>query len=281
MAPAPEPPPIRRRDIDFAMSAAIPRWWYRNDCHATRFYDALSISFPEGERFFIDSVRYYREQIAGDPALAEAVKGFIGQEAMHTREHRLYNERLAAQGAPVERLENRLKKIIGENRRLLPPVGQLAATACLEHFTAMLADQLLRHPQTLAGADPRMAGLWRWHALEETEHKAVAFDVFQRVGGSPGKRYLRRCRAMLLVSMLFVLRNWQFHIALVRADGRGADWRGWLRELHWMFVSPGPLLRILPAWLAWFRPGFHPWQHDNRALLAAARAEFDPRAAAP
>lgn len=268
-------PEIRRRDFDFNMRDHIPVHWLDGECHVTRFYDAMSIMFPEGERAFIESVRLYRHQIAGNTHLAEEVSAFVGQEAIHRREHQRYNQRLAAQGAPIAALEQRVANQQEFARRHLPDRCRLAITICLEHFTAMLAHQMLRHPASMTGADARMRRIWRWHAVEETEHKGVAFDVFTQVIQNPVARYLLRCSAMLCVTPVFITLVWRFTFSLVRHDRGLSDWRSWMKLLRYQFVSPGPLARIVPLWLAWFVPGFHPWQHDNRALVNGARREYD------
>ena len=272
---------IVRRDLHFDMAADIPRFWVQGDAHKTRFFDAMSLMFPDGERFFIDSVRAFRAQIADDPVLDAEVGGFIGQEAMHSREHLEYNDRLAKQGIGADELVQVLKTFQEKRATKLPPLAQLAVTICLEHFTAMLADQVLRHPGTMQKSDPRMAAIWRWHALEETEHKGVAFDVFQRVGGPPLKQYLRRSRAMLFVTGLFTFRVWQFMWRISKAEGTRKDWRGWLRLLGFLFISPGPITRIGGQWLSWFVPGYHPWKHDNRTLVEATRRHYDELAKVP
>jgi len=268
-------PPVVRRDLHFNMHADIPRFWVEGDAHKTRFFDAMSLMFPDGERFFIDSVRAFRADIADDETLNAEVGGFIGQEAMHSREHLEYNERLERQGIGANELVELLKKFQEKRTKKLSLLGQLAITICLEHFTAMLADQVLRHPETMQKSDPRMAAIWQWHALEETEHKGVAFDVFQRVGGSPLKQYLRRSRAMLFVTGLFTYRVWQFMWRISKAEGTQKDWHGWLRLLGFLFVSPGPITRITGQWLSWFVPGYHPWKHDNRKLVEATRQRYD------
>jgi len=273
-------PDIVRRDLHFDFDAEIPRYWLGGDAHKTRFFDAMSLMFPDGERFFIDSVRAFRADVADDPKLSGEVGGFIGQEAMHTREHLEYNERLEKQGVPANELMQFLRNFQNRRTRKLPMLGQLAVTICLEHFTAMLADQLLRHPQAMEKGDPRMAEMWRWHALEETEHKAVAFDVFQRVGGSPLKQYLRRCRAMLLVTAIFTYHVWHFMWRISEVDGTRKDVRGWLRLLGFLFVSPGPITRITGQWLSWFIPGYHPWKHDNHQLVESTRQHYNAMAEA-
>jgi predicted metal-dependent hydrolase len=264
---------ITRRDIHFSHSD-IPRYWFGGDVQRTRLFDAMSLMFPEGERFFIESVRHYRERIAQDAQLDADVRGFIGQEAMHSREHAVYNARLEQQNVGAAELEAAALRNLNLAREKASPAQRLAMTLCLEHFTAMLANEVLDNKTLFASADPEMARLWRWHALEETEHKAVAFDVFQRVFGDGWRPYVLRSWIMLSVSFYFTTHVWAFMIRLVRRDGHGSDWRGWLRLLAFMFGKPGPFRRVLPAWLAWFKPGFHPWQHDNRYLLDSLRSEY-------
>ncbi|CAM2145265.1 Metal-dependent hydrolase [Pararobbsia alpina] len=267
--------PFERRDIRFGMDGEIDPHWLDGDAHRTRFYDAMSLMFPEGEKFFIESVRMCRDFAEGDPILERDVRAFIGQEAMHRREHIAYNERVGEQGAPVAQIEAQLLARLNLARSRLSRGGMLGVTICLEHFTAMLADQVLRHPATLRDADPAMQALWQWHALEETEHKAVAFDLYVRALPRPFERYLRRCNAMLIVTPVFISHIWSFNWRLVKSDGQHRDLRGWLRLLYYQFISPGPFVRILPQWLAWFRPGFHPWKHDNRALIGDTQKAYD------
>lgn len=265
---------ILQRDIDFGMDADIPRFWARGQCHQTRVMDALSIFFPEGERFFIESVRHYRDRVQPDEPLAREVRAFIGQEAMHGREHRAYNARLESQGIPAAKLEQAVLKRLDMARKLLPKRNQLAITVCLEHFTAILAHQVLSEPEILRDCDPRMARLWRWHALEETEHKAVAFDVFTRAVPNGFLRYILRCLTMLQVSFFFTAFVWVYIFKLVAHDQQLTNLRGWGRALNYMFGFPGTFRRIFWDWAEWFKPGYHPWQHDNRGLLNEARVEF-------
>ena len=236
--PAAGIPRPRRRDIAFGPYASVPRYWLGAECHRTRFYDAMSIMFPEGERSFIETVQLFRSRIAGNPALERDAAEFVAQEALHSREHIGYNRWLQAQGAPVRRLERLVAAQQAFARRHLPPSMRLAITICLEHFTAMFADQLLRHPRSLEHAAPEMADIWLWHALEEAEHKAVAFDVFTAAVRGPLRRYALRCSAMMVVTLVFTTLLWRMTFSLVRHDGSAADWQGWLRLLREQFVSP-------------------------------------------
>ena len=144
----------------------------------------LSAVFPDGEDFFVRSVRHYRDDVT-DPDLKRQVSGFIGQEAMHGREHRVFNDRLAALGYPVKRIERFTKWGLGLRTKYAPAKANLAATAALEHFTATLAELVLTDDETRnMFGDNAVRDLFTWHALEESEHKAVAFDVYKAVGGS-------------------------------------------------------------------------------------------------
>lgn len=265
--------PIERRDLHFDLEDCDMNRWHGAGPHVTQFYNALSILFPEGEKFFIDSVRNYRERIRS-PELAEQVRGFIGQEAMHSREHIAYNKALRDAGLPVEKLESGVRQRLRLGRKIFSPKSQLAITIALEHFTAIMADSLLSDPRTLEGSDPKMTALWRWHAIEETEHKSVAFDVYQEQVGTGAGAYLRRVLLMLHVSIHFwfeVIRN---HLSLARGAGVAGSLKGWLQVPRYLFVSPGPLRRILGQYLAYYRPGFHPWERDNRVFVEQWKSHY-------
>lgn len=267
---------IPRRTVRFVHDERIPRHWYRGWPHVTRFFDGLSLMFPQGEKIFIDSVVHFRARISPESPLGRAVQDFVYQEASHIREHQAYNQRLADQGAPIADLERLLSRRKKNTQRMPPKLG-LALTASLEHLTAIISEQLLSNPEVLAGADPEMADLWRWHAVEETEHKAVAFDVLCAVEKNPVCRYLLRCVAMLSVAVYFAYDVMYFIYKLARSDQQGSNWRGWLRLQWWLFVNPGIFTRTLPAWLFWFVPGFHPNRIDSRETLRAANQSFDGR----
>ncbi len=259
---------IPRRDVDFNLDAtAVPRDWCANDAFSTTFLNALSLLFPEGERFFVDSVKRHKDHVT-DPALQEAIVGFIGQEAMHGKEHRAFNDLMIEHGyaaAPV--IDRRLRRFLGFIRRIQPPKSQLAATCALEHFTAMLAEALLKDPRMRDELHPAVRPLWLWHALEESEHKAVAFDVYKAAGGG----YVRRVAIMLMTTVIFFSVQALAHARLMAT--RGILWKPWrwVRGATRFWIYPGYFTRLVPAYLAYFRPGFHPDDRDTRALLETWR----------
>ena len=123
--------------------------------------------------------------------------------------------------------------------------------------------------------------MWRWHAIEETEHKAVAYDVYREVVGDDWRAYLRRVLVMLVVTVGFWSDVARFHFRLVRADGGAGDFRGWWRLFRFQWITPGGMRRIWRLWLEYFRPGFHPWQLDNREYVEAWKAAYAAAGVAP
>jgi predicted metal-dependent hydrolase len=259
---------IPRRDVDLQFDpAAVPRDWCNNNAYQTAFMNALSLLFPEGEKFFVESVKQLRDRV-DDPELRREIVGFIGQEAMHGKEHRAFNELLAAHGyKSARRVDRSLRRFLRVVRRVLSPKSQLAVTAALEHFTATMAEDLLRNKDVQDELHPTVRSLWLWHALEESEHKSVAFDVYRAVGGG----YARRVWIMMLATFFFFLVQGLAHARLM-ADQRilWKPWR-WVRGFARFWIWPGFFIRLAPAYLAYYRPGFHPSDRDNDALLATWR----------
>lgn len=255
-----------KRDYKFNLGLNNSKNWNGAGIHWTQFMNTLSVFFPEGERFFINSVRNYREQI-NDPNLKEAVKAFIGQEAMHSREHIEYNEALEAGKMPARELEIVVAKVLKFATNTLPHSFQLAITIALEHITAILADMLLRDPVFLKNSDPEYTKLWTWHALEETEHKSVAFDVYQTVMGKGFNAYALRVFAFLVANVIFWGMFYRFYYKMVKSVGEHKNYLGWFTSFNYQWGKPGGLRRLIPAWMDYFKPSFHPWDHDNSEFL--------------
>lgn len=260
-------PSIIHRDIEFGIDDSLPRHWLAGCPHRTHFMNALSVTFPEGERFFIRSVRRFARRL-DDPQLKREVDAFTRQEAMHGREHQQMNDVLARQGYPVKEIEIREKKEIAATEKYTPPIFRLAVTACLEHYTALMAEVVLSDDEFISQAEPRMQKLWRWHAIEESEHKAVAFDVYTAVMGRGFNAWWIRSFAMVQVTLHFWLNIFVFHVMFIKADRQLWNIRGWARAWWFLWGRPGPIRRVIPGVLSWFKPSFHPAQRDTRALMA-------------
>ncbi|WP_203301549.1 metal-dependent hydrolase [Marinobacter sediminum] len=265
----PEGVSVQPRHIRFDVSEDLKSFWHGNNAFKTAFFNALSLQFPDGEQQFINAVRLYRDRI-DDPKLQSEIRGFIGQEALHSREHRSYNEALKARGYDIDAIDQRFARHmqwVGN----LPPSRQLAGTCGAEHYTAVLANAILEHPEWMEGATPAMARLWRWHAIEETEHKSVAFDVYRECVGN---ERLRRI-VFLFVTWNFFKYTFLNTCSLLKTDGKLWSLRTWLGGLNFLWGKPGVIRKCLPGFLVYFRKGFHPWQQDNRRLLERNLRELE------
>jgi predicted metal-dependent hydrolase len=268
--PTPSDLTITPRDRKFERGELDPRLWHGGSVEATAIYNALSTTFPVGEAYFVESVRAFRE--GTPPKLAQEIKGFTTQEAIHSREHAAFNRRAADSGYDLSKLEAQVEYRLSITKTK-PPIVSLAATMALEHFTAILAHELLADPSHLAGADKDAADLWRWHACEEIEHKGVAYDTWLHATRNwpRTKRWKVKAKVMLYVTRNFVVDRTAGSLELMRQDGV-TGLRAWSRLLWYLWVYPGMFRKIGVAWFKFFLPGFHPWNEDDRNLLRAYEA---------
>jgi len=255
--------PTRRIAFDEAVGDVPRHFAGDGDLIASHVLAALSSLFPEGEDFFVRSVRQYRDQVT-DPGLLRQVNGFIGQEAVHGREHRVFNDRLDELGYPTRRIDRLTRVGFAVRERLLPPIANLAATAALEHFTATFAEFVLSDAdlREVLGVDV-VRELFVWHSLEESEHKAVAFDVYRAAGGSEALRVW----TMHTLRLIFFLTLATQVTASLAAD-RDTYRRGVLRQSYRRFTGSMFLRREFWARIADYnRRGFHPDDRDTSALV--------------
>lgn len=270
-APTPADLSITIRDERFNRSSDPARWW-AGDAFGTAWHNALSATFPRGEAFFIEAVKAHRDGV--DPKLAEEIRAFVRQEINHTREHVAFNRLAEAHGYDIKAIDKRVEQMLALTRDR-PVIVNLAATMALEHYTAMMAAEFLGNPQHFANADPEVRRMWEWHATEEIEHKGVAFDTWNHAtrNWSKWRRWKLRSLMMLIVSFNFFRNRWADSMELLAQDGI-TGWKAKWGMFSYLAWKPGVVRRIFPAWLAYFRPGFHPWDHDDRALIAKYEGEF-------
>jgi hypothetical protein len=264
-----KPRRVRTRRIEFEYPAdGFPRHYVSGDLVMSHVVTVLSSVFPEGEDFFVRTVRNYRDRIT-DPELKAQVARFIGQEAMHGREHRTFNERLARLGYPTRRIDRWTGMGLRLGERVLPKHVQLAMTAAYEHYTATLAEVLLTDPEARAMLDvDEVRSLFLWHALEESEHKAVAFDVYQSVSGS----HLVRVGVMNAVTVSFIFAVVGQTFLSLLGDRSARDLRRLARSLRGLRHSPWLNRRVVRRVRDYNRRGFHPDDFDNTALVEEWRA---------
>jgi predicted metal-dependent hydrolase len=262
-----------REKLDFQLNADIPRFWNDGDPFKTRFFDAMALTFPLGERYFISSVRAYRDQIQ-DPALLQEVKDFTRQEGQHGIVHTQFNKRIESQGVDVPGVERRLASKFQWNLKYWSKSFNLAYTAAAEHLTAMMGTTMVERESIANGFNTHMRALWTWHAIEEIEHKAVAFDVLTKVA-RPG--YFTRVAAMVWFSIEYPLAVAVIMNRMFKADGFGFFKRAalWAKGLWWFYKPGGVFLPALGYYFSYYKPGFHPWQHREMVHYDVWLTSFD------
>jgi predicted metal-dependent hydrolase len=262
--------PTRRISFEESIQQLPKHFAGDGDLVQSHIAAALSSLFPDGEDFFVKSVRHFRDEIT-DPDLKRQVSGFIGQEAVHGREHRVLNDRLAELGYPTKAYEAITKKGLDLRWKMAPKKSSLAVTAALEHFTATLAELVLSSEDTRdMFGHPAMRDVFLWHALEESEHKAVAFDVYKAVGGTERMRvwtmkFLRYGFVGAVTVQVIV------SLALDKATYKRGNLR---RSLKRLTKSPVLSRKVWEQLKDYDRPDFHPDDSDTDALVARWREEL-------
>ena len=250
--------PVVRSNLDFKLSE-IPRYWFGGDPFLTRMFDALSLTFPDGERYFIQSVRLFRDQIK-DPDLQKRVADFIRQEAQHGIAHDKMNNLMREQGMPVDQFIQRLNYMMNYDLKNRSPEYNIAVTAAAEHLTALMAETFYGQKDTLRNAHPFVRAMFAWHAIEEMEHRDVAFDVMKDVAKTP--EWLRQYTLLITTLLMFGFTIYRANVML-KHDGFSPMQRLQMNilGLSWFFGKKGTLTRMGKQYRDWFKKDFHPSQH--------------------
>lgn len=252
---------IEPRKIRFNIDKALPRYWNANCPVMTHVFNAIAILAPAFERLAITSVLVYQKSIS-DPFLARQVKGFIGQESAHGSEFIRFNQILRSQGYDVK---TRGRKNVMQFKSLakrFSPIMHLSLTLAAEHLTAILSYLLLREENWLNSADKKCADLWRWHAQEEIEHKAVAFDVFKAAGGT----YFTRVIGMFMMSSMMMYLLISNFIYLASRDKLLRKLSFWKTLFTVTWGKKGLMRKLMIPWCYYFKPSFHPWRNSHYVL---------------
>ncbi len=261
------PATLQARIPDIDWSKGFERYWCGGSVSLTHTYNAFSLLLPVGEQFFRDTARDLAKSLdlSNNPALEKEVREFVVQESLHSAQHRRFNEVLERQG---------FKNVVEPNLlwwksfgyRYLSPLTNMAAVCAYEHLTSIMSEEFLRAPGKWTKNSPDMALFWGWHAAEETEHKAVCFDLYKAAGGG----YLRRAISYLIVllgfNFLFFMRSYLY----LRRTDKHLEAKAAVNKEPTKFALTmllGPARYTLGAVLHYLSPSFHPWQRDNRARM--------------
>ena len=260
---SPERHSIKIRKPNFDLEKDLAHDWFNGSAFNTGFENSFSLLFPLGEKAFIESVRHFQKEIK-DPKLLDEMSSFYAQESVHRKEHQKYNELLCElRGYDLEHLTRSQVKRHQYRYAQLNPYQRLASTVAAEHLTAIFANDLLRDKDHFGLSGKEVTKLWYWHALEETEHKAVAFDVYEAVGGS----LKMRRRALLLASYFILKDTFRGIFIMLKQDGQLIKIRTLIDAVNFLLIKPGVLRKAFIPWLQFFRKDFHPWQTDNRDMI--------------
>ncbi len=272
---APKARPITPRRMGFDMSLLQEKYFFGGNSILSALMYALSASFPDGERFFIDSVRHYQKDIK-DPALVDQIRGFIGQEAHHSRTHEEFNAQAKNVGMAMDAVDKHFKRRIGMARRRFSPAQQLAITAALEHITATLAQWTLENPQVVSGDQQSpLREMLIWHAMEEIEHKAVAFDVYRAAVNDE----TLRIRTAKIIFRTFWIQMAIAQATLLWHDRKIPSLREIREAWDFMWGKQGMRTWATPELNKYLQPGFHPNDIDQSQLLKEWNASYPDVAA--
>ncbi|MCY1161013.1 putative metal-dependent hydrolase [compost metagenome] len=239
---------------------AIRRHYFANSPVMSHLLTALSSTFPIGEQFFVHSVRNVRDKVK-DENLQAQIAAFIGQEAMHSKAHAEFNAAWRSEDYNLDRFQAWLARKDDYVKNLHPKI-QLAITCAFEHFTALLGGYILRHPEVLATLDEDAAKLWVWHAIEEIEHRAVAFDVYQAVYGDD------KIRRMIMRSVTTGFASLTLYSAtrlFLQDKKKSLPKVG--GNIFGFYLLGKMFLQLAPEYLAYFKTDFHPSEIDYTKLI--------------
>jgi predicted metal-dependent hydrolase len=110
--------------------------------------------------------------------------------------------------------------------------------------------------------EPEMRALWEWHAVEEIEHKSVAFDVYEAMGCGYFHRMFSAFVGVIIQGVFIIgseNRLMKDHkVKRFGVEGKKAG--RFLAEIL-------DLKKLASEFMLYFKPGFHPWDIDDRAFI--------------
>jgi predicted metal-dependent hydrolase len=269
------PVDVRPRRMNFPYSELKKKYFFDDNLLKSAYIAAMSATFPGGEAEFIESVRLFRDKI-DDKELQEQIRGFIGQEGHHSHQHRLFNKTLTDMGLDAVGIEDVFQKDLERTLKGRTERERLAFTACFEHQTAILSEEILTNPEFLKGMDPTIKSLMEWHAVEEIEHKGVAFDVYMETVGDRKLLF----KAQRIATVLFQYRVTKYMVIMMWRARAMPSWKDVKGYLKFMFGKNGLIRNLRKPYKDFFREDFHPWDHQNQGLIEEWKqnrytAEFD------
>ncbi|MFV5367795.1 metal-dependent hydrolase [Acinetobacter junii] len=259
--------PVRRMDYNFENT---PKYWCANDPAMTHYFTGLSTLFPEGESYFVRSVRALREHAKLNEALDREISAFIGQEAMHSKEHHAFHISAQQHGLNPECLENVTGIVLKGLEKIFSKKWNLLVTVGLEHYTAVLVVSMMETVNEYM-TDKTIRDLWLWHSVEETEHKAVAFDLYEYLYGNGLNAYLPRVTIFTLSLILITGLSTIYQIVLMKRDKQLSNLKTWQNFFNF---AAKQYKTFIPKFFEYYRYDFHPNQTNEKNLVATTKIKL-------
>ena len=260
--------PVRHMDYQFK---DVPKYWCNNDAIFTHYFTAMSTLFPEGESYFVRSVRTLRSKLKNNSKLDRDIGAFIGQEAMHSKEHQAFHQSAQQHGLDPKSLENSVGIVLKTIEKIFPEKWNLLMTVGIEHYTAVLVVYMMEEVNLLM-TDDNVRNLWLWHSVEETEHKAVAFDLYQELYGKKLDAYIPRVTLYTFSLLLITTLSTFLHLILVKRDGQLFNLNSWKKFIVFGYKSYSI---FIPKFMAYYRIDFHPNDTNETILVKATKEKIN------
>lgn len=259
--------PVRRMDYNFENT---PKYWCANDPAMTHYFTGLSTLFPEGDSYFVRSVRELREHAKLNEALDREISAFIGQEAMHSKEHHAFHISAQKHGLNPESLEKITGIVLKGLEKVFSKKWNLLVTVGLEHYTAVLVVSMMETVNEYM-TDKTIRDLWLWHSVEETEHKAVAFDLYEYLYGNGLNAYLPRVTIFTLSLILITGLSTIYQIVLMKRDKQLSNLKTWQNFFNF---AAKQYKTFIPKFFEYYRYDFHPNQTNEKNLVATTKIKL-------
>ena len=259
--------PVHRMDYNFENT---PKYWCANDPAMTHYFTGLSTLFPEGESYFVRSVRALREHAKLNEALDREISAFIGQEAMHSKEHHAFHISAQQHGLNPESLEKITGIVLKGLEKIFSKKWNLLVTVGLEHYTAVLVVSMMETVNEYM-TDKTIRDLWLWHSVEETEHKAVAFDLYEYLYGNGLNAYLPRVTIFTLSLILITGLSTIYQIVLMKRDKQLSNLKTWQ---NFFSFAAKQYKTFIPKFFEYYRYDFHPNQTNEKNLVATTKIKL-------
>lgn len=247
----------------------MPKYWHTHSAIKTYHFNALAHFLPLLEKMLVLSLKKALPLIH-EPILKAEVASLVAQEAIHGREFTLYNK-ITAKHYSLKMSSLSFFRLLAALINKFSHTFHYALSAAGEHFTAIAADLFLRDPSWFEGVDPNISAIWRWHCIEEIEHKSVAFDVFKTLNGS----YTLRILAMLLMTLFFGSLYFKPIWQMMKQDKKCTQITFYVQAIKYYWGKNGLCRMLLKPYFDYFKPHFHPSLHHNDYLIHHWKAFFE------